>query len=379
MGKCKIKIAVLELKYPGALTSVNDLVASLDKDKFEAMFCYLSNDGPAENHFAQAGFKVCYLSSIKRFNAFRFSVLMKLVRVLKENDIDILHCHAHKSTIYGALAGLFIPKLKIIAHVHGLGRSARLRRKLTNSLIYRRLNRILCVAQAVKQDLLKNNWLVPDSKITVLPNSIDYHLFADAPDSNGQIRKQSGLPDEAFVFAMIGRLDPTKGISYLIDAFVRVRAKSPSAHLVFVGRGASMSQYQKQVRELSLSDSVHFLGYRKDIPALLKAMDAFVLASVREGMPRVILEAMAAGVPCIATAVGGIPEIITDDETGFLVKPGDSEALADAMSKIIDMPLEKRKQIGENSTQRVKTFYSHDVIGKKLEEIYSRDCESLCC
>ncbi len=367
-----IKIAVLESRYSGRVTSVNDLVVELDKDKFKVVFVYLSGYGSAENHMEQAGYTVCTLSNIRRLHGFRLGILHRLVRILRENDIDILHCHAHKATVYAAIAGMLLPKLKIIAHVHGLNRSGTVCRKLTNRLLLWRVDRFLPIAEAVRRDLLSANKSIPPSKATVLENSVDYDKFANVEISKSQVRQTLGIPDDALVFGFIGRFAPTKGIPYLIDAFALVKKEFSSAYLLLVGQGPDEQQYRQQVQKLGVQESVHFSGYRTDIEKVFRGLDVFVLSSVAEGMGRVNLEAMASCVPVVATAVGGVPEIVADSETGLLVASRDSEALAQAMTRMAQMPADARERIADAAKEMVRTRYSHHVVREKLRLIYEQ-------
>ena len=123
---------------------------------------------------------------------------------------------------------------------------------------------------------------------------------------------------------------------------------------------------------------VHFLGRRDGIPQLLRAMDVFVLASVAEGMPRVILEAMAAGVPCIGTNVGGVPEILSDSKFGCVVEPGDSAAFAEAMINVANTPAEELEKNIAKARDRVRQCYSHQVATEKLRELYESEFRKAC-
>jgi len=373
LEKDKINIALLWPKYSGRVTSVNDLVLGLDKERFNAIFIYLSGYGDEKNLLEEAGYEVFYLSNIKRFNAFRFSILIRLVRILKEHNVDIIHCHRHKSTVYGTVAAVLAKTPVVIAHVHGLGRSRNFRRKFINFLLFKKINRIITVANSIKKDVLGNNWSLSAEKLYVLENSVDYKRFADVSTSKEDAKQMLGLPSDVFVFGMVGRLAPTKGLLYLIEAFPKVKEQKPSAHLVLLGDGPWKAELEQQASNVSCRDSIHFLGYRNNIEQLLRGMDVIVLSSVAEGMPRVILEAMAAGVPCIATEVGGIPEIISGNNVGVLVPPKDSEALAEAMIELAKMPDKKRQKLVDNARQKVYSCYTHKVIMRKLENIYKTE------
>jgi glycosyltransferase involved in cell wall biosynthesis len=261
----------------------------------------------------------------------------------------------------------------ILAHVHGLRRTRNFRRRLTHFLLFKRVQRIICVANTVREDVLKNNWHLPVEKVTVLENSVDYKHFAGVSVSQASAKQMLEVPMDAFVFGTVGRLAPTKGLSYLIEAFSTVRAQKPLAHLVLLGDGPCRAELERQASSLSCRDSVHFLGHRARIEQLMKGMDVCVLSSVAEGMPRAVLEVMAAGVPCIATTVGGIPEILNAPSAGLLVSPGDKNALAEAMITLARASEQELHALVEGARERIRTHFSHDVVTKKLENIYETE------
>jgi glycosyltransferase involved in cell wall biosynthesis len=345
----------------------------LDKKRFNVIFIYLSSYGVEKNLIEEAGYKVFFLSNFKRVDSFRFSIFFRLVKILKKHNVDILHCHRHKPMVYGTIATVFAKTPVILSHVHGLGRSRNLRRKVSHFLLFRKINRIICVANSVREDVLRNHWSMPEEKISVLENSIDYMRFADVAISKDDSRRIMEMPSDAFIFGTIARLAPTKGLLYLIEAFQKVKEQKPSARLVLLGDGPCKAELEKQVSSMPCRDSIHFFGHRENIEQLLRGMDVFVLASVAEGMPRVILEAMAAGVPCVATEVGGIPEVIKGDHVEFLVPPGDSEALARAMISVANIPMDDLKRRIKKEQDRVRQFYSHDVVREKLKNLYEAE------
>jgi glycosyltransferase involved in cell wall biosynthesis len=373
LRKDKINVALLWSKYSGNVTSVNDLVLGLDRERFNIIFIYLSGHGVDKNLIEEAGYQVFYLSRIKRLKIFRFSILRRLVKILKEHNVDILHCHAHKATVYGTISAMLAKTPVVIAHVHGLGRSHNFKRKLMNFLLFRKINRIIPVAESVKKDVLKNNWFLSENKFFVLENSVDYERFAVVSIPKKDARQMLEVPSDAFVFGTVGRLAPTKGLSYMIEAFAKVKQQMPSSHLVLLGDGRCKAELQNQAVSTSYQDSIHFLGRRENIPQLLKGIDVFVLASIAEGLPRVILEAMAAGVPCIATQVGGIPEIINTENVGIWVPPANADALAEAMLKVANMPRDRLEKLTESAQNRVRQVYSHDVVGEKLRKLYESE------
>jgi len=370
LGKDKINLALFWPKYSSESTSLNDLVLRLDKDRFNVIFIYLTGFSVEKNLMEEAGYKVFYLSNIEMVKGFRFSILFRLVKILEENNIDILHCHRHKSSIYGALAGMLAKSPVVLSHVHGLSRTRNIVRRVVNFIVFKRFNRIIGCARSVQDDILRDNWFLSAEKVSVLENSVDCHCFMEVSITKAQAKQMLGLSSDVFVFGTIGRLAPTKGLTYLIEAFSKVKQKMPSAHLVLFGDGACRAELEEQASKLSCSDSIHFLGHRDNIEQLIKGMDVFILSSIAEGMPRAILEAMAAGIPCIATEAGGIPEIINTPDVGLLVPPMDENALKDAMITLANAPAQKLKYLIEKARERVLTNFNHDVVKKKLENTY---------
>ncbi len=369
----KTKIALLWAKYEGSTTSVSDLIWGLDRSRFEVLFIYLRGRDTTANSFERAGYTVVYLARKSRVPSFSIPILFRLTRTLKEHGVDILHCHTHGPTVYGTIAGWLAGTPVVLSHVHGLRRTRTLRRRLVNLLVFRRAARLICVAEAVKQDVIKTNWRLNPEKLLVLENSVDYERFANVPMSRAEARSKLGVPADAFVFGTVGRLVPTKGLSYLLDAFSSVRQQVPSAHLVLLGEGSSRVDLEQQAARMPCRQAIHFLGHRPAVEGLLRGLDVFVLSSVAEGMPRAILEAMAAGIPCVGTEVGGIPEVLDGSGIGLLAPPRDATALAQKMIEIARISDAQRATIGATAQERVRTCYSHVVIQEKLGRIYERE------
>jgi len=297
----------------------------------------------------------------------------KLAKVLRSERVDILHCQRHQATVYGAIAARLAKTRVVLAHVHGLNRSRRLRRRLINVLVLRWVNKIIAVSEAAREDVIKCNRLVKPDQVVCLNNSIDYGRFANVGLSREEARESLGLNAGSFVFGTVGRLAPTKGHSYLINAFAKVKKHVPNSHLIIVGDGRMRDELEQLVGAADLKDVIHFLGYRVDVEKILQAFDVFVMASIAEGMPGALLEAMAAGRPCIATKVGGIPDVLDNGELGMLISSKDADALAEAMINSAKESKQNSNQITEKAREKVRTQYSHQVITKSLESIYETE------
>jgi glycosyltransferase involved in cell wall biosynthesis len=370
VNRTRPTIACLSNVYAGPITSVDDLVAGFDRDRYEVIFIYLGSKEERENHHAKAGFKVIYLSQSASPRHFSPALVRKLAGTLKDNHVDILHCHAHKPTVYGAMAAAIARTPAVCAHVHGLGRTRGLRRKLMNYFVHKGVDLLLPVAEGVRQDVIRSNWGLDPAKVVVLENSIDYAKFVDVTTTKAQARTSLGVEQGAFVFGAVGRLAPTKGLGYLLEALASVRRSVPRARLVLVGKGPAEVELRETAARLGLAEAVDFAGYRTNIEQVMRGFDVFVMSSVAEGMPRVILEAMAAGLPCIATDVGGIPEIMNSPDIGLLVPAANAEALAAAMMEMAAMAADKRELLTARARQRVRDVYSHAIVREKLRSLY---------
>ena len=371
MRNGRIVIARLILNYNGTVPSRAGVIMGLNPERFETILIYLTRCSKEENFFEKKGYKAYYLYGNKLLNTFRPLILTRLVKILKDEKVDIVHCHRHKPTVYGVIAVIAAGTPAVISHVHGISRTKNLRRRITNFFIFRKVNRILTVGEAAREDVLKANPSVPAGKVVSIGNSIDYERYANVSLSKEKAKERLGVPPDSYVFGTVARMAPNKGQIYLIKAFAKAKKVLPTARLIFVGDGRLRSKLEKQARCLVPDGSVHFLGRRKDVPDVLRTMNAFVLPSVgSEGLPRSLLEAMAAGIPCISTEVGGIPEIIGNDEFGLVVPPKDENALAEAMIESANKRDEELKEFLEKAQQRVKNLYNHGDIVKQLEQLY---------
>jgi len=369
----KIKIARLWSRYDGNIPSRSGIIMGLDTSRFETICIYLMRNSDKPNFFEEKGLKVYYISRKRFLRIFNLLVIWKLSGILKREKIDILHCHRYQATIYGAVAALLAGTKVVISHVHGISRTKDFRRRLTNFFVLRWINKIVTVGQAVREDVLKTNSSVQPDKVVSIGNSIDYEHYANVHISKEQAKEKIGLKADSFVFGTVARMAPNKGQSYLIAAFAKVKQVIPEAQLVFIGDGRLRRELEAQAAETA-GDSIHFLGHRADIAGLLRAMDAYVHPSIgSEGLPKSILEAMAAGVPCVGTSAGGIPEIINTADVGYLVPPKNESALARAMLKVAKTPEPELKKIIENAKNKVRKEYGHSIVIERLENIYETE------
>jgi glycosyltransferase involved in cell wall biosynthesis len=209
---------------------------------------------------------------------------------------------------------------------------------------------------------------VPASRLTLMPYGIPLAEL-DSGLSREEARERLGLPAGALVIGAVGRLEEQKGHAHLLAAAAAVRRELPELVVLLVGEGRRQEDLQRQVRDLGLESSVRFLGTRRDLPEIFRALDLFVQPSLWEGLPLALLKAMGAGLPVVATRVSGSREAIVDGVNGCLVAPGDPEALARAILKLYRQP-EARRRLGDAARRTVAERYSLEAMLKRLEELY---------
>jgi glycosyltransferase involved in cell wall biosynthesis len=347
------------------LRPLENLVNGLDKSTFSQVVCYLRGHDEVSNKLEKLGHDVLTLDIAKeKFRKFQPRAVLQLARIIKERGIDIVHCQRHKPTVYGTLAAYMAGgKPRVIGHVRGLHRTRNFRRRLLNRLLSGRISRVIAVSAAVHDDLISNNSESYAAKVVTIHNGIDAELFINPNLTREAVRGRIGITAKGvFVYGTVGRLVETKGQSILLQAFAQVSEECPHSLLVLAGEGRLESELRERAAELGIQESVVFLGHRHDIAEVLQAYDVFVLPSVAEGLPGALLEAMAAGLPVIASRVGGVPEILNTPELGTMVSPRSVDDLASAMTALYKTTEEKRDEIGEALRERVLEEFSKEKM-----------------
>ena len=361
----EIKILHILSDRDKRLPPVENLVSGLDKNFFSQAICYLRGDDNKHTKFESWGHDVISLNiSKKKLRRFQPWAVLRLAKIIKNRGIDIVHCQRHKSTVYGTLAAYMVGQHpKVIGHVRGLHRTRNFKRRLLNRVLSGRISRMIAVSAAVHDDIISNNLKSFAAKVVTIYNGIDVQLFIGSNLTRETARTRIGIPDQkVFIYGTVGRLVETKGQSILLQAFAQISEECPQSCLVLAGEGRLEPELRGLAVELGIQESVMFLGHRHDIPEVLKAYDVFVLPSVAEGLPGALLEAMATGLPVIASRVGGVPEILNIPELATMVSPRSVEDLASAMKALYETSEEKRDEIGRALRERVLEKFSKEKM-----------------
>lgn len=210
--------------------------------------------------------------------------------------------------------------------------------------------------------------VVPPRRLHVVRNALDMALLDAAVPHRDEVRRDLGVRG-GWLWIAVGRLEEAKNYPLLVRAFARVRAVHPAHTLAIVGEGSQRAQVEAAIAAAGVQDACTLLGQRADVPRLLAAADAFVLASSFEGMPNVVMEALGAGLPVVATDVGGVRELVDDGRTGFVVPAGDEDALAAAMLEMAALPAEQRQAFGAGGQQAMREQFAPAVIHEAWERL----------
>jgi glycosyltransferase involved in cell wall biosynthesis len=286
----------------------------------------------------------------------RLSVVARMRAALRELRPDVVHVHQIGPMFYTGLAGLGLGVPLVVYTEHGrVNYATRRRLRWLGRAAFRFTARFYSLTEDIAADAIAWGVVRPD-QVRVIHNGIDTDRFLSAAGAT-EVRQGFGIPPRAPVIGTVGRLSEIKRQDVLIRAFARVRQREPLAHLMLVGDGPLRGELQELARRLGIAEVVHFAGYQEQTAPYLHAMTCFALTSRSEGMPQAVLEAGVAGVPVIASRVGGVPEVIDDGETGLMVEPGDETALAAGLlDLLIDRP--RAVRLTEAARARVLDRYS---------------------
>jgi glycosyltransferase involved in cell wall biosynthesis len=352
---------VLSLSPGGTERLVIELCRRLSAS-VDASVCCLDGTGEWASELTGLGIPVVALA---REPGFRPALAFRVAQLIDRHGVDVLHCHHYSPFVYGALARMLRRRVRLVFTEHGrLSNAAPSpKRRWVNPVLARLPGRVCAVSADLKRHMIAEGF--PADRIHVVYNGIETGETPGAAE-RARARDRLGVPQNSYVIGTAGRLDPVKNLPALVDAHAAVVRRTPGARLVIIGGGATQPELEKRTRDLGISDSVHLTGYRADVRSLIAAFDVYVNCSTYEGVSLTVLEAMAAGLPVVATRVGGNPEVVVDGETGTLV-PLDSPALTDELLALSEAPV-RRRALGAAGRRRVTRDFS---IERMVEE-YSR-------
>lgn len=297
----------------------------------------------------------------------KLPAILALRRLLRREQVDILNTHSSLDSWLGLAARLGLKDSVRLVRTRHLGLV--IQKTWPTRFLYHQADAIITAGQTIK-DMICKRAGVPANRIHPIPTGIDLEAFAPRPRAALPGFPPPHWPADAFIMGSIAILRFGKGILDLLEAFVRVLAAVPQARLVIVGDGPALPAIREKSQTLGLTEFIHLPGYQEEVAAWLSWLEIVILPSyVREGVPQVLLQALAMERAVIGTDCGGIPEIVRPASTGLLVPPQDVDALAAAIVHLSHQP-DIRRQFGRQGRQLVARNYSLEAMAQAVEQVY---------
>jgi glycosyltransferase involved in cell wall biosynthesis len=344
------------------------LLRRLNSERYDVRLAALRNVGPfygeIEERFPNV--QEFPLTSFYNLNAVR--QLARLRALMASERVDILHAHDFYAGLIGAAAAR-LAGVRVIACQRHLKLSDRPVHEWGTRIIHRLAHRILVNSEAIRDHILSRD-SAQANKIVVIKNGISSVAgSSETRNLHEQLCHELEIDSDSKIIGMVARLQPVKGHRFFLEAASRVIAREPKAQFVLVGDGPLKSDIEDQAAHLGIKDRLHMLGDRTDAARILASFDLLVLASLHEGLPNAVMEAMAAGVPVVATAVGGTKELITDGETGYLAAPADTDALSERITFALVNERDRIK-VAASGRQFINVEFGMERMVESVEKLY---------
>ena len=375
--KSKIKIlhVITHLPIGGAQDNTLYTVELLDKEKYDISLC-CNLDGElverAKKVEAVKLFDIPFLG--REVSPYRdIRAFLSLYKLFKEEDFTIIHTHSSKAGLLARLAAV-LNKTPIVIHtIHGFAFNDFMNGLKKNFFIY--LEKLLAkwtdvlitVSNLNKKKIIDLN-IAHENKIKNIYSGIDLSLFTNK--RNDEFRKELNLENDHLLLGSVGRLSNQKDPITMIEAFGIISKPFPNAHLALVGDGELKGKILEKIVQLKLNDRIHLTGNKNNPWSVYHSMDLFIMSSIYEGLGRSITEALSCGVPVVCTDVEGVPEIVRDNITGILVRPKDSNKLADAIIRTLN-DMETAKKMAEEGRRFVNDNFDVNKMVNDIDSLYN--------
>ena len=341
-----------------------DLVTRLDRNEFEVVFCSFYEPGTLGEVIIQAGYP--FYHRLMR-NKFDVRGLFRLREIVSAHRIDLIYLAVQPMTLFWGVVGskLFgVPIAALVSNTVVVKEHVKLK---SYRWLLPLVNRIIVVANTQKARLVAETGVSP-ALVSVIHNGVDVRRFEDGPGVPAR-RREAGLRPDARVVGIVARLDRLKALDVLLQAAKIVTDRRSGVEFVIVGTGSELERLQEQARSLGIEQHVRFVGFVNEPARIIGCFDIAVLCSRTEALPISVLEYMAAGRPCVVTDVGGLRELITHDENGFVIEPDNPHALADKIIQLLDDPVLARR-MGDKSREVVTRHFTMDLMVRKTTALF---------
>lgn len=363
-------------EFGGAEQHILSLMEEFKKRDFITPYVVTFYEAEFSKKLNELGIEVIVIKDLNRFD---FHHLYKeLITIFRRIQPDIVHTHGVRANFFGRLAAKTAKVPLILTTVHSFLKHdypkqiswalAALMNKSTQGITHH----YVAISNAIKNDLILSG--ISKSKVSVIYNGIYVENYSPSEElitKGNHLRKEWDLPDHAFVIGTTARLVPVKGLNYLIEGLSISLKKDNALYLVIIGDGPEKEELIKLSKQLGIEKHIRFVGFRKDVPACLSAIDLYINTSISEGQSISLLEAMAAEKPAIVTAVGGMKEMVKDKDTGILIPSQSVEAVANAIQQV-KSDLQLQEQLKTNAKKFVDEQLSVKIMAQNLIQLYQQ-------
>lgn len=339
------------------------------QNEYRFVFLCLDDLGTLGQQLREEGFEVSVLG---RRAGFDVQCVRQIARLALKHQADLIHAHQYTPFFYSRAPGWFGRRLPVLFTEHGRFHPDLPNRKRMafNRLFLRPDDRVVAVGEAVRTALVANEG-IPTRRIQVIYNGVHLEDFSVNGQDRIAVRRELGIGDNAPVAIQVARLDYLKDHSTALRTAERVRQQLPHFKLLLIGEGPERAKIEKEIEQRQLSGNVVMLGQRSDVRRLLAAADVFLLTSISEGIPVTFVEAMGAKLPVVSTAVGGVPEVVVDAETGLLTPSGDDQRLAEALVLLLQDPVEAER-LGRAGHGRALRLFTESSMHAQYAAMYEQ-------
>jgi len=383
----KVLRVLARLNIGGPARHAVVLDEGLRRRGFEGLLAYGSpepGEGSLEDLAAERSIRRVHIRGLGRqIRPWRdLLALVQITRLMFDQCPDVVHTHTAKAGTLGRLAALAYNATRsrrrrcLVVHTfHGnvfsgyFGRSGSAAVRLVERLLAGVTDKIVTVSAHQRVDVAERFAIAPLIKTVVIPLGLDLQAFLALPGSCPESRRRWGFEGDEVVFGYVGRLVPVKDLDTLLVAFADAARSSATLRLLMIGDGELRPSLEARAHSLGLGTTVRFAGWQSDLPAVYSAVDAVVFSSLSEGTPAAAIEAMAAGLPVLATAVGGVPDLIDDERNGLLVPARDPARMTHAMLKLAASPA-LRQRLGAAARLDVRRRFGAERLVSDVAALY---------
>ncbi|NQY86758.1 MAG: glycosyltransferase [Colwellia sp.] len=366
MKKTNIMHITFDMRIGGTEMVIKNIIDGSDTNLFTmAILCIESPLGPFAEDLKKDNIRFFELN---RQPGFDINLIKKIRSLIKDNKVDIIHCHQYTPWVYGVIAAAF-SKTKVIFTEHGrfYPDSSTWKRKLINPILNMFTDQVTAISKATKQALIEFE-NIPDKSIEVIYNGIT-PLEVIQSDVE-KLRVELEVPDNHTILGTIARFDPIKNHPMMLKAFSQVVKQQPNTTLIIVGDGEERANIEACINKLHINKNVILSGYQTKPQNYLALMDIYLLSSFSEGTSMTLLEAMSLSKPCVVTDVGGNPEVIIDGENGFVTPNDDILMFAKGITKAVHSIL-NTNHLGQASKNRFESLFSESNMNQQYHSGYN--------